>query len=61
MTMTLTLTMTLTMLRLYSLRPSPAHEVDHDVLDSMFQEFEHTGDYLAASQALEMMAAQVIW
>ena len=53
------MTMTLTMLRLYSLRPSPAHEVDHDVLDSMFQEFEHTGDYLAASQALEMMAAQV--
>ena len=35
------------------------YEVDHDVLDSMFQEFEQSGDYLAASQALELMAAQV--
>ena len=25
-------------------------EVDHTVLDSMFRQLEHSGDYLAASQ-----------
>ena len=42
------------------LRRSPLREVDHAVLDSMSQEFEDAGDYLAASQALEMMAAQAM-